>query len=95
MTTEQSGRGGDVRAILEKAGELERSSKLQEAIQAYEESLKIEERLEILQHLGNLYNQTGQTFPIVLLWMAFFLTGSLVLSSIVNYFNRRLKLVER
>ena len=42
-----------------------------------------------------LYNQTGQTVPVVSLWMAFYLTGSLVLSSIVNYANRRLKLVER
>ena len=47
-------------------------------------------------HVGQtLYNQTGQTFPIVILWMGFFLTGSLILSSIVNYFNRRLQLVER
>ncbi len=47
-------------------------------------------------HVGQtLYNQTGQTFPIVLIWMSFFLTGSLILSSITNYFNRRLQLVER
>lgn len=47
-------------------------------------------------HVGQtLYNQTGQTFPIVLLWMVFFLSGSLILSYIVNYFNRRLRLVER
>ena len=47
-------------------------------------------------HVGQtLYNQTGQTFPIVIIWMGFFLTGSLILSSIVNYFNRRLQLVER
>ena len=47
-------------------------------------------------HVGQtLYNQTGQTFPIVILWMGFFLSGSLILSSIVNYFNRRLQLVER
>lgn len=47
-------------------------------------------------HVGQtLYNQTGQTFPVVITWMAFFLTGSLVLSYIVNHFNRRLKLVER
>jgi His/Glu/Gln/Arg/opine family amino acid ABC transporter permease subunit len=40
-------------------------------------------------------NQTGQTLPVILIWMGFFLTGSLVLSSIVNFYNRRLALVER
>ena len=50
---------------------------------------------DIVQVGQTLYNQTGATISIVALWMAFFLTGSLVLSSIVNYFNRRLKLVER
>ncbi len=50
---------------------------------------------DIVQVGQTLYNQGGPTFTIVALWMAFFLTGSLVLSSIVNYFNRRLKLVER
>ena len=50
---------------------------------------------DIVQVGQTLYNQTGQTFPIVIAWMGFFLIGSLVLSSIVNYFNRRLKLVER
>ena len=50
---------------------------------------------DIVQVGQTLYNQTGQTFPIVIAWMAFFLTGSLILSSIVNYFNRRMQLVER
>lgn len=50
---------------------------------------------DIVQVGQTLYNQTGQTFPIVLMWMAFFLTGSLILSSIVNAWNRRLQLVER
>jgi len=40
-------------------------------------------------------NQTGQTLPVILFWMGFYLTGSLVLSSIVNFYNRRLQLVER
>jgi His/Glu/Gln/Arg/opine family amino acid ABC transporter permease subunit len=40
-------------------------------------------------------NQTGNTLPVILLWMGFYLTGSLVLSSVVNYYNRRLALVER
>lgn len=42
-----------------------------------------------------LLNKTGQTLPIVLVWMGFFLTGSLLISAIVNYYNRKLKLVER
>ena len=50
---------------------------------------------DIVQVGQTLYNQTGATISIVALWMAFFLTGSLVLSSIVNYWNRRLQLVER
>ena len=50
---------------------------------------------DIVQVGQTLYNQTGMTFPIVMLWMAFFLTGSLILSSIVNWWNRRLQLVER
>ena len=42
-----------------------------------------------------IINQTGQSLPVVLVWMGFFLTGSLVISSIVNYYNRRMQLVER
>lgn len=40
-------------------------------------------------------NQTGQSLPIVLVWMAFFLTVSLTISAIVNYYNRKMQLVER
>jgi len=40
-------------------------------------------------------NQTGQTLPVILVWMGFYLAGSLVLSSVVNFYNRRLQLVER
>jgi general L-amino acid transport system permease protein len=50
---------------------------------------------EIVQVGQTLYNQTGQTIPVVLTWMGFYLTGSLVLSAIVNYYNRRLRLKER
>lgn len=50
---------------------------------------------DIVQVGQTLYNQTGQTIPVVVLWMGFFLAGSLILSSIVNYYNRRLALVER
>lgn len=42
-----------------------------------------------------IINQTGQSLPVVTIWMAFFLTGSLVISAIVNYYNRKLQLVER
>jgi general L-amino acid transport system permease protein len=46
--------------------------------------------------VGNtLINQTGQSLPVILVWMAFFLTLSLTISAIVNYYNRKLKLVER
>lgn len=42
-----------------------------------------------------IINQTGQSLPVVTIWMAFFLTGSLIISAIVNNFNRRMQLVER
>ena len=50
---------------------------------------------EIVSVGSTTSNQTGQTLPVILIWMLFFLTGSLVLSSIVNFYNRRLALVER
>jgi ABC-type amino acid transport system permease subunit len=42
-----------------------------------------------------IMNQTGQSLPVVVVWMAFFVTLSLVISSIVNYYNRKMMLVER
>jgi len=42
-----------------------------------------------------IMNQTGQSLPIVIVWMSFFLTVSLTLSAIVNYYNRKMMLVER
>lgn len=42
-----------------------------------------------------ILNQTGQSLPVVLVWMAFFLTMSLTISAIVNYYNRKMMLVER
>jgi general L-amino acid transport system permease protein len=42
-----------------------------------------------------ILNQTGQSLPVVMIWMAFFLTGSLTISAIVNYYNRKMMLVER
>lgn len=42
-----------------------------------------------------LFNQTGDTIQVILLWMAFYLTVSLLISSVVNWYNRKMKLVER
>ncbi len=42
-----------------------------------------------------IYNLNGQSLPIVLVWMVFFTTGSLVISAIVNYYNRKMTIVER
>ncbi len=42
-----------------------------------------------------LYNQTGATIPIILLWMLFYVSISLFISAIVNWYNRRVALVER
>jgi general L-amino acid transport system permease protein len=50
---------------------------------------------EIVAVGSTLMNKNGQTLPIVLVWMAFFLSGSLMISAVVNYYNRKLKLVER
>ena len=41
-----------------------------------------------------LFNQTGQALQVFILWMSFYLTVSLTLSAVVNYYNRKLKLVE-
>lgn len=50
---------------------------------------------DIVQVGFTLINQTGQSLPIVLVWMLFFLSGSLMISAVVNYYNRKMKLVER
>ncbi len=42
-----------------------------------------------------VFNQTGRSVEVIIIWMGFYLTVSLVLSAIVNYYNRKLKLVER
>lgn len=42
-----------------------------------------------------LYNQTGATIPVVVLWMLFYVSVSLFISAIVNWYNRRVRLVER
>jgi general L-amino acid transport system permease protein len=50
---------------------------------------------DIVQVGITLINQTGQSLPVVLSWMLFFLTLSLSISAVVNYYNRKLRLVER
>ena len=50
---------------------------------------------EIVAVGQTIYNQEGQTVAVFLIWMAFYSTVSLVLSSIINYYNRKMKMVER
>jgi general L-amino acid transport system permease protein len=42
-----------------------------------------------------VFNQTGASIQVIMIWMGFYLVVSLTLSAIVNYFNRRMQLVER
>jgi general L-amino acid transport system permease protein len=44
---------------------------------------------------GTTLNQTGQAVEIVMIWMAVYLTLSLVTSAFMNWFNARVRLVER
>ncbi len=50
---------------------------------------------EPIQVGQTLFNQTGDTIQVFIVWMAFYLAVSLVLSAIVNWYNRKLALVER
>ncbi len=50
---------------------------------------------EIVQVGQTIYNQTGKTLEVVSIWMLFYLACSLTISSVVNFFNVRLKIVER
>lgn len=50
---------------------------------------------EVVSVGQTLLNQTGQAIQTFLVWMGFYLTVSLVLSLIVNRYNRKLALVER
>ncbi len=50
---------------------------------------------EMVQVGQTMFNQTGDTIQVILLWMGFYLSISLFLSVLVNYYNRRTKLVER
>lgn len=44
---------------------------------------------------GTTLNQTGQTVPVIMIVMASYLSVSLVTSFIMNWYNRRIQLVER
>ncbi len=50
---------------------------------------------DLVQVGQTLYNQSGRTLEVMAIWMLFYLAVSLGLSSIVNFWNVRLKLVER
>ena len=50
---------------------------------------------EVVAVMSTIANQTGDWLQVAALWMAFYLTVSLLLSAVVNYYNRKLKLVER
>ncbi len=42
-----------------------------------------------------VFNQTGRSVEVIIIWMGFYLIVSLTISAVVNYYNRRLRLVER
>jgi general L-amino acid transport system permease protein len=44
---------------------------------------------------GTTLNQTGQAVEIVFVWMAVYLTLSLLTSAFMNWFNARIRLKER
>ena len=50
---------------------------------------------DIVQVGTTVFNQTGRTLPVVAIWMLFYLSCSLTISVVVNWFNVRMKLVER
>ena len=50
---------------------------------------------DIVQVGQSIYNQTGKTLEVVSIWMLFYLACSLAISVVVNFFNVRLKIVER
>jgi His/Glu/Gln/Arg/opine family amino acid ABC transporter permease subunit len=50
---------------------------------------------DIVQVGQTIFNQTGQSLAVFIIWMGFYSIVSLVLSGIVNYYNRKMKLVER
>ena len=50
---------------------------------------------DIVQVGTTVFNQTGRTLPVGAIWMLFYLSCSLTISVVVNWFNVRMQLVER
>lgn len=50
---------------------------------------------DIVQVGQTIFNQTGQSLAVFIIWMGFYSLVSLILSGVVNYYNRKMKLVER
>ncbi len=50
---------------------------------------------EVVQVGQTVFNQTGKTLEVFSIWMGFYLACSLTISVVVNFFNVRLKIVER
>ena len=50
---------------------------------------------DVVQVGQTVYNQTGKTLEVVSIWMLFYLACSLTISVVVNFFNVRLRIVER
>lgn len=50
---------------------------------------------EMVQVGQTMFNQTGDTIQVIMIWMAFYLSISLMISVFINYYNRRTQLVER
>ncbi len=50
---------------------------------------------DLVQIGQTVYNQTGKTLQVMAVWMLFYLACSLTISAVVNFFNIRLRIVER
>lgn len=50
---------------------------------------------DVVQVGQTIFNQEGQALAVFIFWMVFFSVVSLILSGIVNYYNRKMTLVER
>ncbi len=50
---------------------------------------------DIVQVGQTIFNQEGQALAVFIIWMGFYSAVSLTLSAIVNYYNRKMQLVER
>ena len=50
---------------------------------------------DIVQVGQTIFNQEGQALAVFIFWMGFYSMVSLILSGVVNYYNRKMALVER